>query len=124
MVSFLVIYKLYQLYLQPSMEELDNLFFVSEYEELVEELSTRNNQYFPEQQEQICANCELHGNPCLNCAEYVYRGEMGPGYLRGNRIVPYDTGEEILHNMTNYANNNNIEYNIVELYWWYYMIIY
>ena len=45
-----------------------------------------------------CANCEYHGTNkegvflgyCLNCADYVYNGERGPGYSEG---AP---GEEVL----------------------------
>jgi len=29
-----------------------------------------------------CQNCDHYGFPCLNCADYVYEGKMGPGYPR------------------------------------------
>lgn len=35
----------------------------------------------------LCANCSYHGFPCLNCAVYVYNGELGPGFFYGMRSL-------------------------------------
>ena len=39
---------------------------------------------------EVCANCLYHGFPCLNCANYIYNGRLGPGHILGKRVLIID----------------------------------
>ena len=50
-----------------------------------------------------CGNCECYGFPCLNCAEYVHNGELGPGFNGdGVRVIPSDTPTDIRTRMRDF----------------------
>jgi len=34
-----------------------------------------------------CSNCEYHGFPCLNCADYVHLGKLGPGCYEKHKVL-------------------------------------
>lgn len=38
-----------------------------------------------------CIGCDIHGFPCFRCADDVYYGELGPGFLNGEQIILQDT---------------------------------
>lgn len=49
---------------------------------------------------QNCQNCKCVGFPCLNCAEYVYEGRLGPGFAsNGIRVIPPNTPNVIRERM-------------------------
>ena len=49
---------------------------------------------------QNCENCKCVGVPCLNCAEYVYKGYLGPGFARdGIRVITPNTPDVIRERM-------------------------
>lgn len=55
---------------------------------------TEYDQDFTEEYD--CANCEAYGFPCLNCAEYIYQGQLGAGHTDGGeRVIPEDTPDDI-----------------------------
>ena len=51
----------------------------------------------------MCINCIENGLPCLNCADYIHRGHLGPGYVCGRRVLMPDCDDdEVVNNMLNY----------------------
>jgi hypothetical protein len=57
----------------------------------------------------MCGNCINNGLPCLNCADYIHNGHLGPGYLCGRRVLIPDTDDdEVLNNMLNYMLTHHI----------------
>lgn len=57
----------------------------------------------------ICENCLEHGFPCVNCAEIVFLGELGPGFVEGRRaIILEGLAQDIHDRMVNWMNTNNV----------------
>lgn len=51
----------------------------------------------------LCLNCVHHGFPCLNCACYIFKGKLGPGFCDGKRMmISYVEEDEAEYNMLNY----------------------
>ena len=61
---------------------------------------TDDEDNYEDNYEDNCGNCECYGFPCLNCAEYVYKGSRGPGFdTEGVRMIHPDTPEDIRFRM-------------------------
>lgn len=58
--------------------------------------------------EHQCENCDFHGFPCLNCADYEFHGTMGPGYLEGKLTLCEGTDEDVMDNMIQWLHDNEI----------------
>lgn len=58
-----------------------------------------------------CENCINYGFPCLNCAEYIHKGDLGPGFnnLR-EREIPLDIESEIRGKMISWSLENKSTY--------------
>lgn len=53
-----------------------------------------------------CGNCEFHGSPCLNCAEYYHEGLLGPGYyLKTRYMIKNLTEPDIYEVMLKWCND-------------------
>ncbi len=61
--------------------------------------------------ESECINCELHGFPCLNCADYYHVGTMGPGFCSGIRFILPGYTPDVKERMKEYADDNGVDYN-------------
>ena len=59
-----------------------------------------------------CDECEEHGYPCFNCAEYIYGGRHGPGFYKGVRYMFITTPPDISQIMTNYVQWNGVTYSV------------
>lgn len=61
-----------------------------------------------------CESCEIHGFPCLNCAEEVFRGSQGPGMYKGVLCIIEEIPQEIIAKMLEVhesrGDKRNIEY--------------
>ena len=55
-----------------------------------------------------CENCVIHGFPCLNCAEHLYQGKIGPGFYKGERLLLKSTPKNIRKNMINWQDDRLI----------------
>ena len=55
----------------------------------------------------FCENCLHHGLPCMNCAEYVLKGKLGPGHHNGRRVLVYSEDDETLLNMLEFTLTHN-----------------
>ena len=52
-----------------------------------------------------CDICSIHGFPCIPCADIVFHGELGPGFLNHKRLLTSKTCKLILFRMMNWINN-------------------
>lgn len=57
-----------------------------------------------------CKNCNMHGFPCLNCAEHIYEGTLGPGFFMGNRIYLDSTPVYIRQEMQEWKTDRDVLY--------------
>lgn len=83
-------------------------------EKLTRELELKNeypvkNEY--PTKDESCGNCPENGFPCLNCADYVFLGTKGPGFLNGVRtLLPNNTDPEVNDAMIRWAAENKVDY--------------
>ena len=61
----------------------------------------------------FCGNCNFHGFPCLNCAEYEFFGNLGPGYLEQQRWICENNDPKVQLKMEEIAESKGIEYGFI-----------
>jgi len=73
-----------------------------------------NFNFYKMSPERDCGNCICHGFPCLNCAEFIYHGERGPGYFNRELFVDMNGSNLYLQNVLHWLDiNPDIEVRVV-----------
>ena len=67
------------------------------------DLNVENYDYFME-----CLNCDLHGFPCLNCAEIIFKGTLGKDC---NEFSIVEILEILYHKINNSDDNKEVDNN-------------